>query len=278
MTSDPHLNPSGNPHLATNLARWEELALLHPETASYDVAGFRAGRNALKPIEIRELTDVVGRSLLHLMCHFGLDTLSWARMGARVTGVDWSANAIAVARALAADTGIDARFVQSNVYDLPASLGGTFDIVFTSYGVLGWLPDLRQWAEVIATFLAPGGRFYIVEAHPTAWLFDDAPGATELRVAYPYFGDAGPVRTDSDGSYADRSAAVVNRTEYCWSHGLGEIVTALSDAGLRVQFLHEHRELPWQLLPFMTERGDGMWTLPGGQIAVPLAFSLLATR
>lgn len=278
MTNQPSLDPADNPFLATNLARWEELALLHPHTATYDVAGFRAGRNALKPIELAELHDVAGRSLLHLMCHFGLDSLSWARMGAHVTGIDWSANAVAAARALAAETGIGARFVQSNVYDLPANLTGTFEIVFTSYGVLGWLPDLRRWAEVIAHFLAPGGRFYIAEAHPTAWLFDDADSATDLRVAYPYFTSAEPIRTEGEGSYADRQAPVRNRTEYGWSHGLGEIVTALIEAGLTIRFLHEHRAVPWRMFPFMHEREGGLWVLDDPRLDVPLSFSLLATK
>ena len=172
---------------------------------------------------------MTGRSLLHLQCHFGIDTLSWARLGARVTGADISPSAIELARSLAVELGFpEARFVESNLYDLPSALEGEFDVVYTSRGVLGWLPDIRAWARVVAHFVAPGGTFFITEAHPVMNVFENegvAPG--ELRLAYPYWEHEAPLIFPVTGSYADPDADVGDETEHSWDHGLGEIVTAL---------------------------------------------------
>jgi SAM-dependent methyltransferase len=224
--------------------------------------------------------DVTGKSLLHLQCHFGIDTLSWARLGARVTGADFSPAAIELARTLATELGFgDARFVRSNLYDLPAALEGEFDVVYTSRGVLGWLPDIAAWARVVAHFLAPGGTFFITEIHPVAQALDDEnvrPG--ELRLAYPYWEHEEPLTFAVQGSYADRDADVGEHTEHGWDHGLGEIVTALIDAGLRIERLVEHPFLDWKV-DFLVEDEEGRWRLPadaGGEL--PLMFSLVATR
>ena len=197
-----------------------------------------------------------------------------------MTGADISPAAVELARSLADDLGFpDARFVRSNLYDLPEVLEGTFDIVYTSRGVLGWLPDIRGWARVVAHFLAPGGTFFITEIHPVAQVFENdgvAPG--ELRLTYPYWEHAEPLTFEVKGSYADPDADVRDQTEHSWDHGLGEIVTALIEAELRIETLVEHPSLDWKV-DFLVPGGDGTWRLPpasGGEL--PLMFSLVATK
>jgi SAM-dependent methyltransferase len=268
-------------HLETNRRRWDELAPLHAQSAFYNVEGFVAGGSSLKSIEIDEVGDVAGRSLLHLQCHIGLDTLSWARHGAHVTGVDFSEASVAEARALAARCGLTAEFVCSAVETLPDVLTGQFDVVFTSYGVLCWLADLTQWARTVAHFLKPGGVFYIVESHPFAEVFNDMAGPEadeELRVAYPYFSDGRAVVCQTRGSYADREAAVVHDTSYQWSHTLADVLDAVLGAGLRVEFLHEFPVYFYARFPGMTRGDDGWWRLQGVHARLPLLFSLKTTR
>jgi SAM-dependent methyltransferase len=263
--------------LRSNEELWDHWTDLHLRSAYYDVAGFKAGRSSLQQIEREELGDVAGKSLLHLQCHFGLDTLSWARLGAAVTGIDFSSRAISAARALAEELGLPARFVRADVYRLPALLRGQFDIVFTSYGVLFWLPDLRRWAEVIAHFLKPGGVFYIVEFHPFANVFATE-GVAELQPAYPYFQGPTPLRFETHGSYADPTAAY-RSVEYGWDHRLGDIVTALIAAGLHLDFLHEFPHCGYRRFSFLEQGADGRWRLPGHLAGMlPLLFSLKATR
>jgi SAM-dependent methyltransferase len=222
----------------------------------------------------------VDQRLLHLQCHFGIDTLSFARLGARVTGVDFSPAAIDLASRLAVELGFpEARFVRSTIHDLPDVLDEEFDLVYTSRGVLGWLPDIRRWAAVVARFVRPGGRFYITEIHPVAQAFENegvAPG--ELRLRYPYWEHREPLSFPVQGSYADPTADVKTPTEHGWDHGLGEIVTALIDAGLEIRALREFPFVDWQL-DFLSEADDGTWRLPPGvEGELPLFFSLLAVK
>ncbi len=265
--------------LRANQGLWDEWTLIHETSRFYDVEGFRHGGIRLRPYEVEEVGDVADRDLLHLQCHFGIDTLSWARLGARVTGADFSARAIELATRLATDLELDARFVHSDLYDLSDALDGEFDIVYTSRGVLGWLPDIGRWAQVVSHFLRPGGTFYITEIHPVAQAFENegvAPG--ELRLQYPYWEHEQPLAFEVAGSYADRSATVTTPTEYGWDHSLGEIVTALIDAGLRIESLREFPWLDWQL-DFLVRDEDGKWRLPPeipGEL--PLSFSLLAMK
>lgn len=230
-------------------------------------------------IEVGELGDVSGKSLLHLQCHFGLDTMSWARRGASVTGVDFSPEAIRLARLLAAELNLDAKFVESNIYDLPNAIDEKFDVVFTSYGVLGWLPDINGWAEVVSQFLKPGGTFYIVEFHPFANVFDDNKDVTDLRVHYSYFHKDEPMifEPQGQGSYASGSAKVTT-TEYSWHHTIGDIVSALVSSGLRIKFLHEFPKTVYKQLPFAEKHDDGFWRLKGHEDDIPLIFSLKATK
>ena len=263
-----------------NRSLWEVWTRIHAAGEFYDLEGFKAGGVRIRPYEIELVGDVTGRSLLHLQCHFGIDTLSWARLGARVTGADISPTAIELARSLAIELGFpEARFVESNLYDLPAALEGDFDVVYTSRGVLGWLPDIRAWARVVAHFVAPGGTFFITEAHPVMNVFENegvAPG--ELRLAYPYWEHEAPLIFPVTGSYADPSAEVGDETEHSWDHGLGEIVTALVEAGLVIERLVEHPFLGWKV-DFLVDDGTDRWVLPpdaGGEL--PLMFSLVARK
>jgi SAM-dependent methyltransferase len=265
-------------YLDANRRHWDDVVPVHAGSGFYDVASFKAGKAGLNSIELEEVGDVRGKSLLHLQCHFGQDTLSWAREGAVVTGADFSERGIETARSLAADIGVDARFVVSDVYGLPDALNGEFDIVFTSYGVLGWLPDVRRWGQVVAHFVKPGGTFYIVEFHPFSWVFDDDEGVTGLNVRYPYFGSGEPFRWEEDGTYADRTAKIEHRVTYSWYHTLGDVVTALIDAGLRIEFLHEFPFSPYQCKPFTEVAEDRTARLTTHDGSVPLLFSIKATK
>ena len=280
-TTEDTETPDHAASFAANQRLWEAWTAVHAKGEFYDLAGFREGGIRLRDAEIAAVGDVRGRTLLHLQCHFGIDTLSWARLGARVTGADFSPAAVALAREIAADIGIeDASFVESNLYELPERLEGEFDIVYTSRGVLGWLPDIRGWARVVTHFLAPGGTFFITEAHPIFNAFENEgvkPG--ELRLTYPYWEHRDPLVFDVQGSYADPAADVGEQKEHGWDHGLGEIVTALIDAGLRIESLEEHPYLDWAA-DFLveTEPGSGHYVLPPGAGELPLMFSLRATK
>ncbi len=229
--------------LKTNQAAWNTWTPFHVGSKFYDVEGFKAGkvarREGLDKIETAGVGDVTGKSLLHLQCHFGLDTLSWARRGATVTGIDFSEEAINAARALATELNIPATFVPSDLYKLPQNLTGQFDVVFTSHGVLGWLPDLEGWAKVIAHFLKPGGIFYTIEGHPFANCFDNAREPTEFRLLYPYFYGSEPFRDEDDGSYAAPDAPIHTVT-YFWFHTLADIIGSLLRVGLRIESFEEY--------------------------------------
>ena len=262
----------------TNRAHWDEVVPIHVASDFYDVASFKAGESKLKPVELAELGDVRGKTLLHLQCHFGLDTLSWAREGAIVTGIDFSEPAIAQARALASELSIPARFIVTNVYDAPSVLDEQFDIVFTSYGVLGWLPDIARWAQVGAHFVKPGGTFYIAEFHPVSNVFDESPGIDGLYVKYPYFSLPEPFKDDTGNDYADPTSKLQHATTYWFPHSLGEVVTALIDAGLRIDHLHEFPFSTYQFLPFTARQPDGTVRLTQHDGCIPLLYSIKATK
>lgn len=265
-------------YLQANRALWHEWTGINYRSDFYKVEAFKQGLNKLRAYEMEEVGPVAGKTLLHLQCHFGLDSLCWARLGAQVTGADFSSAAIQQATALAAEVGLQARFVCSELYDLPNQLDGMFDIVYTSRGVLGWLPDLNRWGEVVARFLKPGGILYITEIHPVAWIFDDDEGVTELRVRYPYFTTTEPLAFKVQGSYADRTAKVSQEFEYGWNHGLGEIVTGLTRTGLKIEFLHEFPFCEWPV-SFLVPASDGTYRLPGDLDGkLPLFFSLKASK
>lgn len=264
-------------YMNANRTLWNELTPIHARSAFYDVEGFKRGRIALMNIEREELGDVAGKTLLHLQCHFGMDTLSWARLGASVTGVDFSEEAIALAQSLSQELGIAAHFLHANIYDLPDVLDEQFDVVFTSYGALTWLPDLEQWGQLIARYLKPGGTFYIAESHPFMHIFDGEKDTTTYRVGYRYFQGSEPLKFEGDGDYADHSAKVTHPS-YEWNHRLGEIVNALTGAGLHIEFLHEFPVCAWQAFPFLEEGTDGWWRVRDGMLPIPMTFSIKATR
>lgn len=268
-------------YATTNRRNWDERAARHPDTDFYDVEGFLAGESSLYPLEREEFVLFVERespSLLHLQCHFGLDTLSLARAGASdVVGVDFSSVAIDKARDLAVEARLadTASFVEADVLDL--DLGRAFDAVYTSYGVLAWLSDLDAWAATVARHLRAGGTFYLAENHPVADVFEHVGGDT-AELAYPYFADE-PMVFDAHGSYADLDAEFEHTEQYQFAHSLGEVVTALTERGLRIEFLHEFPWATWRMYEGMTEDDDGRWWLPDDvPIELPLTFSLKATK
>ena len=267
--------------LRSNRELWDAWTRINVGSAFYDVASFRDGTRPLRVAgyERDEVGSVEGKRLLHLQCHFGLDTLSWARLGASVTGVDFSDEAIAAARALADDVALTATFIRSDLDHLPDVLDEKFDIVYTSCGVLGWLPDIASWGRVAAHFVRPGGFLYVTEIHPVAQVFvEEGVEPGELRLAYPYWSHSEPLRFEVKGSYADRDAPTEGFVEYGWNHSLGEIVTSLADAGLRLEFLHEFDFVRWPV-DYLVEGEDGDWRLPiGSKGSLPLFFSLKAAK
>jgi SAM-dependent methyltransferase len=270
--------PDPADYMHANRAHWDEVTPIHFASEFYDVEGFRKNPNHLKPVELAEVGDVRGKTLLHLQCHFGVDTLSWASQGATVTGIDFSEAAIEQARALSSQLGITARFLASNVYDAPAALNEHFDIVFTSYGVLCWLPDLTRWAQVAAHFVKPGGFFYIAEFHPISMIFDDAAGADDLRVKYPYFPADEPLRFDDAGDYTARNVQLAASTTYQFQHPVGHVVSALIDAGLRIDHLHEFPFSTFQFMSITEQRSDGKVRLTKRDGSVPLLYSIKASK
>jgi SAM-dependent methyltransferase len=275
--------------LELNRRHWDEATALHLRGNDYGLEDFKAGLCRLHRVEVEEVGDVRDRRLLHLQCHFGLDTLSWARRGARVTGVDFSEHAIASARELAQEVGLEksSAFVCSDLYSLAERLDpmGGFDVVYTSYGVLNWLPELRPWGALIARYLKPGGFFYIVDAHPFARVFpldEDMPKAGTFRPFFPYFHDPVGIRWPPGVDYAN--PAVQHQIgNHEWQHSLSDILGALAAAGLRIDALHEFPYCAWSVVAGceLVERfssSHGYYALPASQPQLPLMFSLRASR
>jgi phthiocerol/phenolphthiocerol synthesis type-I polyketide synthase E len=263
--------------LRVNRANWDERAGIHLESRFYDVEGWlREGRGP-RVREVEALGDVTGLRLLHLQCHFGKDTLSWARAGACVTGLDFSASAVEAARDLALRAGLEDRseFVCSDVYEARRALrGATYDIVYVSLGALCWLPDVDRWAEQVGSLVAPGGRFYIHDVHPLAWsLADDG-----LVLEHTYFEEAEPYVSESEDSYTDSTRPLENRKTYEWNHSIGEIVSALVRHGLRIERLVEHDWTVLQRFAWLVPEPGGNWTSPPGSPRLPLTFTLLASQ
>jgi ubiquinone/menaquinone biosynthesis C-methylase UbiE len=259
-------------YIEANRQLWKGWTEINRDSKMYDLEGFKAGKNKLKSIELDELEEVDGKTMLHLQCHFGLDSLSWARMGAKVTGVDFSEEAINLARSISDELNIDARFIHSELFDLPNHLDEKFDIVFTSYGVLTWLDDLKKWAELIARYLKLGGTFYIVELHPfLSSVSDDG-----TKMEYPYFNIGKPLKFKAEGSYSDPNADFTHDS-YEWSHSLGEIVTSLIDAGLKLEYLHEFPYSPTNCNTFFRELEPGKFVIKDFPDKMPLTFSIKAT-
>ena len=260
-------------HLAANRSAWDELAPIHAKSAFYDVEGFLGGTTALRPFELEEMGEVAGRSLVHLQCHIGLDTLSWARCGAEVVGLDFSRPAIEAARDIACRSGIDARFEVGDVYDAAQTLGRRFDIVYTGVGALCWLDDLPRWAKVVRDLLEPGGRLYLVEIHP----FTDVFAKDRLRVAHHYFDHGVPFRDETPGTYADPHAITHHNLTYEWTHTIDSVLSSLLDAGLHLQSFSEHDFTVFrQFDDLVFDPTDRTFRFPGDHPRLPLMYSLRA--
>ena len=263
--------PTADARFELTRRNWNERTPIHAASDFYDVAGFKAGRITLTPIEREEVGPVEGKTLLHLQCHFGLDTLSWARLGAQATGVDMADAAIDLARELNDELRLRARFIRANVYDLAEVLDERFDIVYTGVGAICWLPDLAAWAGLVARYLNPGGTFYMLDVHPMSLVFESG-----LRPAYSYFPDPAGILDDGERpTYA--GATPITTPVYEWQHSLSEVVNALIDAGLAIEFLNEFPMAPYQAFPEM-QQDDGWWRLPKEQPSIPFLFSIRATR
>lgn len=274
-------------YFEANKHLWNQRTAVHKDSAFYDLTGFKAGTNVLTPIELNEIGDVKGKSLLHLQCHFGMDTLSFSRMGAKCTGVDLSDEAIKLAREINEELKLDAKFICCNVYDLLSKNseapkvspfggdlegGGPFDIVFTSYGTIGWLPDLDPWAKVIVERLKPGGFFYMAEFHPVVWMFDD-----EFTHIKYYYDNRELIVTENEGTYTDRNADIKGK-EYSWNHSISEVLNALINAGLRIEFFNEHMYSPYPCFRNMIETETGQWHIKGMEGKIPMVYSLRARK
>ena len=251
---------------------WNKRTAVHKASAFYDVETFKKGRSSLNAIEVDEVGDVKGKSLLHLQCHFGMDTMSWARAGATVTGIDISDEAISHAKEINTELNLNAQFICCNVYDTAMYVKEQFDIVFTSYGTIGWLPDLKPWATMIASKLKPGGFFYIADFHPTLWMFDD----TMEKLNYSYFNDE-VIVTEQQGTYTDRNAPIM-QTEYGWNHPFAEIFDALITKGLQIEFLHEYSFSPYNCFANTEQGADGMWRIKGMGNKFPMMYSIKASK
>jgi len=274
---------SGGPDWrAINRARWDEAVGIHLGPGGYDLSDLRAGCGRMNAIEEDELGPVDGLRVLHLQCHFGRDTLCLAQRGATVVGLDFSAPAIAAARDLARELGLEdrARFVQSDLYDARAAIPepASFDLVYVTWGAIGWLPDIAEWSRIVAFFLKPGGALYLAEAHPAALVFDDTMRQPDGRPGFlaPYF-DPSPVQTDSPGDYIDLDARLINTREVTFMHPLGDTIGGLLAAGLRLEWFREHDAVTWRMFECLVEDERGLLRWPD-KPWLPLAFSLRAIK
>lgn len=263
---------SAKDYLQKNKKAWNKKTAIHLKSAFYDQPGFLNGRNSLNKIELDLLGDVEGKNILHLQCHFGQDSISLARMGAHVTGVDFSDAAITAANETARQMGINTKFICSDIYDLPSQLIEKFDIVFTSYGTIGWLPDLDKWAAVISCFLKKAGMFVFVEFHPVVWMFDN-----EFKnIGYNYF-KADPIIEIENGTYADKDAAISSET-ISWNHSMSEVVTSLLSQQLKIIALDEYDYSPYPCFQNMVEQEPGKFRIAAFENKLPLLYAIQAIK
>ncbi len=263
-----------------NKQAWNKRTAVHKDSAFYDSSSFRKGKSSLNKTELEELGDVKGKSLLHLQCHFGMDTMSWEREGAVVTGVDLSDEAIKLAKEIASELKLNANFICANVYDLKDAskvppLEGfreAFDIVFTSYGTIGWLPNLDEWAGIVSHFLKPGGIFYMVDFHPALWMMDD----NFEKIKYNYFNTA-VITEEVSGTYTDREAPI-RSIEHGWNHAFAEIITTLLKQGLQIELFHEFPYSHYNCFNNLEQAQDGNWYIKGMDKKMPMMYSIKAIK
>jgi len=259
-------------YFEVNKSLWNGKTEIHVNSDFYDVESFKKGKTSLNFIELEAMGDVKGKSLLHLQCHFGQDTLSWARLGAKATGVDISDKAIEYAKSLNDELNIDARFIYSNVYDLDKVLDEKFDIVFTSYGITCWMPDLNKWAKIISRYLKPGGTFFIVEFHPVVCMFEN----NYSEIKYSYF-NSGMVCEVNQGTYADWNADFTHET--CeWSHSLADVFSALIKEGLSIEEFKEYPFSCYNCFNNLDQDEKGLWHIKDMDDKIPVMYSIKATK
>jgi SAM-dependent methyltransferase len=270
-------------YLEVNRASWDERAVAHAASPGYALSAFIEDPAFLSHVvrfDLPRLGDINGLRGVHLQCHIGTDTISLVRLGARMTGLDLSPESLAQARRLAARVGAEVEFVEADVYGAVSALGGgAFDLVFTGIGALCWLPSIRRWAQVVAELLVPGGRLFIREGHPMLWTLEDDRTDGLLVADYPYFERDEPTIEDAPGTYVETDATFDNNLTHTWNHGLGEIVTALLDAGMEIAGLVEHDSVPWEALPGQMQRDDlGEWRLIDRPWRLPHSYTLQAVK
>ncbi len=259
-------------YLDINRNLWNAKVDSHLKSDFYFVKEFLQGRTSLNSIELKLLGDIKGKKILHLQCHFGQDSISLSRLGAKVTGIDLSDKAIEAAKNLAKQCGTDTEFIISDVYDLPNVLDQEFDIVYTTYGTIGWLPDLEKWAEVISHFLKPGGQLIFVEFHPVVWMYDN----DFASVKYSYFNEEAIIETN-EGTYADKTADLAN-VEVSWNHSLSEVLTSLLTKNLVLQKFQEYNWSPYPCFQHIEEIEKGKYQIPQFGNKIPLVYSIIAQQ
>lgn len=255
-----------------NKKSWNKRTAVHKDSEFYDLDSFKKGKSSLNKIELDELGDVQGKSLLHLQCHFGMDTMSWEREGATCVGVDLSDEAINTAKEISTELRLNTEFVCCNIYELKEHLDKKFDIVFTSYGTIGWLPDLDAWAEIVAYFLKPGGTFYIADFHPTLWMMDEY----FEKVKYNYFNTA-VITEEVSGTYSDRDAPIKS-VEHSWNHPFSEIFNALLKHNLCIEQFNEFPYSPYNCFNNLEQGTDKMWRIRGMHEKIPMMYSIKAAK
>jgi SAM-dependent methyltransferase len=259
-------------YFETNKTTWNNKVKEHLKGDLYQLDSFIKGETSLKNYELNALKDVNGKSLLHLQCHFGQDTLSWSRLGAKCVGIDLSDVGIKLAKQLNNELKLDAKFICCNVLETSNYVKNLFDIVYTSYGVIGWIPDLKPWGKMIAERLKKGGTFYMVEFHPIVWMFDYKNGQTEMKFGYM---QEDVIYEEYEGTYANINSKMISK-EYGWNHGLSEVINALIEAGLRIDYLNEYDESPYNVLPDLIQTNTGNYTTKNK--LYPLIFDIKATK
>jgi SAM-dependent methyltransferase len=261
-----------NKEFEVNKETWNTKVGFHAKSEFYDLESFRNGKSSLNKYELNALGKISEKKLLHLQCHFGQDTLSFARLGANCTGVDISDEGIKLAKHLNEELKLNAKFVCCNVLETSNYITEQFDVVFTSYGTIGWLPDLKPWAKMISERLKPGGFFYIVEFHPIAWMFDYTVSPPKMKYGYQ---QKETIYEEYEGTYGDTNANMVSK-EYGWNHSLGEVITSLSEAGLQIEYLNEYDASPYDIFPGLIKNEEGAFELSNK--LYPLIFEIKAYK
>ncbi len=259
-------------YLEINRQSWNNRIETHLQSEFYDLDSFLGGKTSLNDVELKLLGDINGKHILHLQCHFGQDTISLTRLGAEVTGVDLADKAIQSAKKIAKDTNSNADFICCDIYDLPNHLDKQFDIVFTSYGVIGWLPDLDKWAKIISKFLRPGGKFVFVEFHPIVWMFDE----NFEKIAYNY-SNSGAIIESENGTYANKTASI-SQENVTWNHSLSEVINSLIKNEVEINSFDEYDFSPYNCFNKTIEFAPNKYRISHLDNKIPMLYSITATK